>query len=319
MVRLRAAGRPILDRMTGSGQLAEYLQACRARLRPADVGLDTYGERRRVPGLRREEVAGLAGVSASYYVRLEQGQSLNASNEVIDGIARALRLDADEHEHLRALARPRRRAAPRQAAERVAPATEELLATMASVPAVLLGRRSDVLAWNPLGHALFAGHLDPAAPARPKDRPNMARLVFLDAHTRELYPRWTVKARALVGNLRLVAGRHPDDRELSNLVGELVTRSPQFAAMWADHRVRACDSTEHQMRHPLVGDLTVNQQTLLLAHAPEHTLTFVTAAQGSPSQAALTLLAQAVTNSPQRTHYEVAAKTNSPFDPDTAT
>jgi transcriptional regulator with XRE-family HTH domain len=281
--------------MNGSGQLAEYLQVCRARLRPEDVGLDTYGERRRVPGLRREEVAGLAGVSASYYVRLEQGQSVNASNEVIDGIARALRLDADEHEHLRALARPlRRRAVPRPPVERIAPATAELLATMAHVPAILLGRRSDVLAWNPLGHALFAGHLDPEAPARPKERPNMARLVFLDAHTRELYPRWTVKARAVVGNLQLVAGRHPDDRELSTLVGELVTGSPEFAAMWADHRVRACDSTEHRMRHPLVGDLTVNQQTLLLAHAPEHTLTFVTAEQGSPSQAALTLLAQVV-------------------------
>lgn len=280
--------------MSGPGQLAEYLQACRARLRPEDVGLDTYGERRRVPGLRREEVAHLAGVSASYYIRLEQGQSSNASNEVIDGIARALRLDADEHEHLRALARPRRRVAPQPPVERVAPATARLLASMAHLPAVLTGRRCDVLAWNPLGHALFAGHLDRDAPTRPRERPNMARLVFLDAHTRELYPRWEVKARAVVGHLRLVAGRHPDDRELNTLIGELVTGSAEFAAMWADHRVRVCDSTEHLMRHPLVGDLTVNQQTVLLPHAPEHTLTIVTAEEGSPSQAALTLLARSV-------------------------
>ena len=281
--------------MAGHRGLAEYLQACRARLRPEDVGLSTYGERRRVPGLRREEVASLAGVSASYYVRLEQGHSLNASNEVIDGIARALRLDADEHEHLRALARPpRRRNAPRPPAERVAPATAELLASLAHLPAILLGRRTDVLAWNRLGHALFAGHLDPDGPARPRERPNMARLVFLDAHTRELYPQWSVKARAVVGNLRLVAGRHPDDRELSTLIGELVTGSPEFAAMWADHRVRACTSTEHRMRHPLVGDLTVNQQTLLPAHASGQTLIVVTTEPGSSSQAALGLLAQAV-------------------------
>jgi transcriptional regulator with XRE-family HTH domain len=281
--------------MSGSGQLAEYLQACRARLRPEDVGLHTYGERRRVPGLRREEVAGLAGVSASYYVRLEQGQSLNASNEVIDGIARALRLDPDEHEHLRTLARPRRsRPAPPPPAERVAPATAQILATLAHVPALLLGRRSDVLAWNALGHALFAGHLDPEAPDRPGERPNMARLVFLDPHTRELYPRWKAKAHAVVGHLRLTAGRYPEDRELSTLVGELVTRSPEFASMWADHRVRACDSTEHLMRHPHVGDLVVNQQTLLLTHAPDQRLTVVTTETGSASQAALSLLARTV-------------------------
>ncbi|ACU38181.1 transcriptional regulator, XRE family [Actinosynnema mirum DSM 43827] len=279
----------------GPGQLAEYLQACRARLRPADVGLDTYGERRRVPGLRREEVAGLAGVSASYYVRLEQGLSVNASTEVVDGIARALRLDRDEHEHLRALARPRRRgAARRPQVERVSASAAELLAALGTVPAVLLGRRTDVLAWNPLGHALFAGHLDRDSVDRPAERPNMARLVFLDAHTRELYPRWEGKARAVVGNLRATAGKHPDDRLLSALVGELVTGSAEFAALWAGHRVKACGSDEHEMRHPLVGAMSVRQQALRPADAPEQTLTLVTAEPGSPSQAALTLLAQAV-------------------------
>ncbi|HUQ55566.1 helix-turn-helix transcriptional regulator [Lentzea sp.] len=277
-----------------SGQLAEYLQACRARLRPEQVGLSTYGERRRVPGLRREEVAGLAGVSASYYVRLEQGQALHASQEVVAALARALQLNADEHAHLRELAQPRRhRSAPKPPAERVSPDTAELIASLAQ-PAILLGRRGDVLAWNPLGHAFFAGHLDHSSPQRPADRPNMTRLVFLDAHTRAMYENWTLKARAVVGNLRLTAGKHPDDRELSALVGELATKSPEFATMWADHRVRACASTAHHMHHPVAGEIVVKQQTLRIPHAPDQTLTVVTADPGSPSQAALTLLAQAV-------------------------
>ncbi|MCR3750249.1 helix-turn-helix transcriptional regulator [Lentzea californiensis] len=284
--------------MSGQGQLAEYLQACRARLRPDQVGLPTYGERRRVPGLRREEVAGLAGVSASYYIRLEQGQALHASQEVVAALARALQLNPDEHAHLRELAQPRRhRAAPKPPPERVSPDTAELLATLTQ-PAILLGRRGDVLAWNPLGHAFFAGHLDQSSPQRPADRPNMTKLVFLDAHTRALYENWAVKARAVVGNLRLTAGKYPEDRELSALVGELATRSPEFATMWADHRVRACDSTAHRMHHPIAGEITVKQQTLRLPHAPDQTLTVVTTQPGSAAQAALTLLGQAVAMGP---------------------
>ncbi|HEX7303738.1 helix-turn-helix transcriptional regulator [Lentzea sp.] len=281
--------------MSGQGQLAEYLQACRARLRPDQVGLPTYGERRRVPGLRREEVAGLAGVSASYYVRLEQGQAQHASQEVVAALARALQLNPDEHAHLRELAQPRRhRAAPKPPAERVSADTADLLASLAHLPAILLGRRGDVLAWNPLGHAFFAGHLDFTAPRRPADRPNMPRLVFLDTHTRALYRNWTLKARAVVGNLRLTAGRYPEDRELSALVGELATRSPEFATMWADHRVRTCDSTTYQMHHPVAGEVEVKQQTLRIPHAPDQTLTVVTTQPGSAGAAALTLLGQAV-------------------------
>ncbi|MEV6831121.1 helix-turn-helix transcriptional regulator [Amycolatopsis sp. NPDC051102] len=281
--------------MADQGQLAEYLQAMRARVRPDDIGLPNYGERRRVPGLRREEVASLAGVSASYYVRLEQGQSANASDEVLDNIARALRLDPDEHEHLRALARPRRRrTVKRPPAERVHEATKQLLDGLGDVPAIVLGRRTDVLAWNRLGHAFFAGHLDFDAPARPADRPNMTRLVFLDAHTRDLYPQWPVKAKAVVGNLRLVAGRHSDDQLLNALIGELVTKSSEFAVWWADHRVKACTATEYAMRHPLVGDVVVHQQAMTPAHAPEQTLVVATSEPGSPSQSALVLLARAV-------------------------
>ena len=256
--------------------------------------MPTYGERRRVPGLRREELALLAGVSVSYYTRLEQGQSLNASPQVLDAVAGALRLDEAERVHLHSLARS---AAPggrarRPAPERVTPAVLQLLEALAEVPAVVLGRRSDVLAWNPLGHALFAGHVDPDSTDSPARRPNMARLVFLDAHTRELYADWPGKARAVVGSLRLVAGQYPQDAALHALVGELSAKSPDFASMWADHRVKPCTVAEYEMRHPLVGPLTVIQQTL--SNGPGPGIVVATTEADSPSRAALTLLAQAV-------------------------
>ncbi len=190
--------------MDAKRRLGEFLQTRRAQLRPEDAGVVTYGDRRRVPGLRREELALLAGVSASYYSRLEQGHSTNASVEVLDAIAGALRLDDTERRHLHELAagtRPggqTRGRARRPAPEAVTGELRQLMAALGDVPAVLLGRRSDVLAWNRTGHALFAGHLDPGSPDRPQHRPNMARLVFLDAHTADLYADWPRKARAVV-------------------------------------------------------------------------------------------------------------------------
>ncbi len=284
--------------MNGRAQLGEFLQTRRSHLLPGEIGLPTYGERRRVPGLRREELALLAGVSVSYYTRLEQGQSLNASPEVLDAIARALRLDGPERRHLHELARSakqggrRRRPAPEQVTE----ATGQLLDALADSPALVLGRRGDVLAWNRLGHALFAGHLDPGAPDRPAERPTMARLVFLDAHTRELYADWPSKARAVVGSLRLVAGQFPEDVALHALVGELSSKSEEFASMWADHRVKADSVAVYEMRHPLVGALTVTQQTL--SHGAGRTLVVATAPAGSPSRTALALLAQATGAAP---------------------
>jgi transcriptional regulator with XRE-family HTH domain len=291
----------ILGFMNEHGHLADFLQARRSRLRPEDIGLPTYGERRRVPGLRREELAMLAGISAPYYARLEQGQSRNASREVLDAIANALRLDASERAHLHALARaPKRpKAAGRPRPERVGPATTALLAAVGSIPAIVLGRRTDVLAWNGPGHALFAGHLDAGAPQTPAERPNMARLVFLDAHTRELYADWPAKARAVVGNLRLTAGRCPDDPLLAALIGELTMRSTDFASMWADHRILACDVADYEMRHPLIGELTVTQQTLRSPQGDGPAIVMVTAAPGSPSAAALSLLAH--TTAPRAT------------------
>jgi transcriptional regulator with XRE-family HTH domain len=290
--------------MDGDSPLGDFLRTRRSQLLPEEAGVPLYGERRRVPGLRREELALLAGVSTSYYTRLEQGQSRNASPEVLDAIARALCLDESERLHLHDLARSaqqrgrRRRPAP----ERVTEATAQLLDALADVPAIVLGRRSDVLAWNPLGHALFAGDLDPGAPDVPARRPNMARMVFLDAHTRALYVDWPGKARAVVGNLRLVAGQCPDDAALHALVGELCAKSPEFASMWADHRVRACTVATYEMRHPLVGSLTVTQQTLGHGTGGPGVVVATTAA-GSASRAALTLLAQAVTprSAPVRT------------------
>ncbi|MFD9893384.1 helix-turn-helix domain-containing protein [Amycolatopsis sp. NPDC059027] len=277
--------------------LGEFLQARRAQVRPADVGLPPLGERRRVPGLRREELAQLAGISASYYTRLEQGQSRGASPGVLDAIAEVLRLDRDERDHLRRLAAaPRRAKGTKPAPERVSPATLDLLRLIADVPALVQGRRTDVLGWNALGHALLAGHLDAAAPDTPADRPNMARMIFLDAHSRELYADWPRKARAMVGNLRLAVGRYPDDAALAALIGELSMKSPEFATLWADHRIRPCDAADYELRHPLVGALTLTQQAFDVARAPEQMLVTMTAPPGSASQHALTLLAQAATS-----------------------
>jgi transcriptional regulator with XRE-family HTH domain len=278
--------------MDGRRQLGEFLRTRRSRLRPEDVGLVPYGERRRVPGLRREELALLAGVSTSYYARLEQGQSLGASPEVLDAIARALDLEETERRHLHDLAAAQRRTpgARRPAPETVTAAVRQLVAAMGDVPVVVLGRRGDVLAWNRTGHALYAGHLEFASPDRPSGRPNMNRLVFLDAHTRALYADWGQKARDVVGNLRLAAGRNAGDPALASLVGELTMTSPEFARLWADHRVRACDVGVYAMRHPLVGELTVTQQTLHTEPGPR--VVVATAEPGSASRHALLLLAR---------------------------
>ncbi|WP_369223327.1 helix-turn-helix domain-containing protein [Streptomyces sp. R39] len=279
--------------MDGKTQLGDFLQTRRSHLRPEDIGLPTYGERRRVPGLRREELALLAGVSTSYYTRLEQGQSLSASPEVLDAIAGALGLNESERRYLHDLAQVdrRRSRSRRPAPERVPEATRQFLDVLGDVPAIVLGRRSDVLTWNRLGHALFAGHLDFDAPERPAHRPNMAQLVFLDGHVRALYADWPGKARAVVGNLRLVAAQHPEDAALHALLGELSAKSAEFASMWADHRVKACAVAHYEMRHPLVGPLTVVQQTMGSGQGP--VVVVATTEAGSPSRTALALLAQA--------------------------
>jgi len=259
-------------------------------MRPEDVGLVEYGVRRRVPGLRREELAQLAGVSASYYSRLEQGQSTNASPGVLDAIAQALRLDEAERRHLHDLttglrARP---AGRRLAPERLTPALRQLLAALGDIPALVLGRRVDVLAWNAAGHALFAGHVDRADPETPERRPNVPRMVFLDAHTRALYADWPAKAHSSVAKLRMASGLYPDDPALTALIGELSVKSPEFAALWADHRVKDPGTSVLELCHPLVGSLTVTCQ--FLSNDQGQHLVVATTEPGSPSHAALTLL-----------------------------
>ncbi|GAA2708133.1 helix-turn-helix domain-containing protein [Actinoplanes palleronii] len=274
----------------GRGELADFLRTRRARLRPEDVGLVSYGPRR-VPGLRREELAQLAGVSPIYYTRLEQGQSANASESVIDAIARALALTDDERTYLHELARPRpakrRRPQRTEAARR---GVERLITAMRDVPALVLGRHSEVLAWNELGHLLFAGHVDRAAPNRPADRPNLTRMLFLDPHTRELYRRWDEEASRAVASLRVAAGRYSDDAALTALVGELIVKSPEFAACWAEHPVQVCGAGTKLLHHPVVGDLELDYEALHLPDDDGHRVLTYTPAPGSSHEAALQLL-----------------------------
>ncbi|MEZ3179043.1 helix-turn-helix transcriptional regulator [Streptomyces pimonensis] len=273
--------------------LGEFLRARRARLSPDDLGLPRYGDRRRVPGLRREEVALLAGVSAGYYTRLEQGQPVNASAEVLDAIATALRLTRAEREHLHVLSTTGHRTWPETpCTEHASGDLRMLLTTLDHVPALVVGRRNDVLAWNGAGHALLAGHLDPASPDDPGARPNLSRLVFLDAPTRALYRDWPAKARAVVGHLRNLTARNPEDACLAALLGELGDHSTEFAALWDEHPVDPCGRDVHTLAHPVVGDLTVTQQAFQVAQEPHQFLVTLTAEPGSPSAAALTALRQ---------------------------
>ncbi|MFC5187171.1 helix-turn-helix domain-containing protein [Actinomadura harenae] len=272
--------------------LGTFLKSRRARLTPEDVGLISYGTRRRVPGLRREELAQLAGVSVQYYTRLEQGQSRNASDGVLAALADALRLDEPERLHLRSLnsagTRPAaRRRTPR---ERLHPAVEQLLEATPDAAMMVMGRFTDILAWNPLGHAMFGGHLDADAPARPADRPNMSRMVILDPHMRELFVDWDGKVEEVVAHLRMAAGRYPDDPRIASLVGELTLKSPRFASAWSSHMVKECGPTVKDFHHPLVGPLTLAQLPLQLPDEPDQRIVTWTAEPGSPSQAALRLL-----------------------------
>ncbi|MFI6696042.1 helix-turn-helix transcriptional regulator [Streptomyces sp. NPDC050433] len=280
------------DRTHGKSLLGEFLSTRRAQLKPADVGLPDYGDRRRVPGLRREELAQLAGVSVAYYIRLEQGLSLNASPQVLDALATALRLDDAERRHLHTLSGDARQSRRRLPAERVTAAVRQLVYAFGDSPVVVVGRRSDVLMWNRAGHALFAGHLAPDSPDQAATRPNTARLVFLDAHTRDLYVDWPRKARDVVGKLRQAVGHYPEDPHLASLIGELTMRSPQFATLWAEHRVRAWDMAEYRMRHPMVGELDVLQHSLPVPRGQGIRMVVTTAAPDSTAQAALQLLNQ---------------------------
>ncbi|MGY0492135.1 helix-turn-helix domain-containing protein [Streptomyces sp. WG-D5] len=284
-----AAGTPAADGLDRRAELSEFLRTRRARLQPEDVGLATAGHRRRVPGLRREELAQLAGVSVAYYTRLEQGNGRNVSTEVLDAIARALRLSDTEHAHLVHLARPtpRRRKAPMPKRQKqVRPALRHLLDSMEGVPAYVGGARSDILAWNRTAAALFGdwGQL-------PRAERNWARLTFLNPDYRELFIDWDSKATDMVSYLRLYAGRNPEDPELSALVGELSVKSEEFRRLWATHDVKEKGHGVKRMRHPLVGEMTLAYETLHLPDDDGQFLSVYHAEPGSASAEALRLLA----------------------------
>jgi transcriptional regulator with XRE-family HTH domain len=270
-----------------------FLKSRRDRMTPQRAGLRTFGTPRRVPGLRREELAQLAGVSLGYYTRLEQDQAGAASPQVLDAIARVLALEEAERAHLHNLARRSgRNVLVRPRPERPHPRVLALLdAFDERTPALILGRRNDVLAWNSAGHALLAPHLDADAPADPARRPSMSRLFFLDPHVRALHRNWAEQARTHVAYLRLVSGRHPEDARLAELIGELVMRSPEFAAIWARGQVEDCTAGTKRLHHPTVGDLDVDYQVWLQPDSPDNRLEIYTATPGSPSADALTLLA----------------------------
>lgn len=271
-------------------ELGHFLRTRRGRLQPEDVGLVSYGARR-VPGLRREELAQLAGISMTYYTRLEQGHSQQASDEILLAIARALRLDEDETAHLRDLARPADHRRPR--AQEPEPAREgarRLVGAMSGVAAIAMDRRSDVLAWNSTAHRLLAGHYDEHSPCSVDTRPNLTRMLFLDPHTRELYAQWELEAERSVASLRLVAGRHPDDRYLAELIGELSMKSPDFARLWSAHPVLNCSFGTKIFQHPVVGFIELGYEVVQFPDNSAHRLLMYTAENGSPSAVALELL-----------------------------
>ncbi|MET0887135.1 MAG: helix-turn-helix transcriptional regulator, partial [Mycetocola sp.] len=241
-------------------ELGRFLSARRARLQPDDVGLPEGG-RRRVPGLRREEVALLAGVSPAYYTRLEQGEGGRVSDEVAVALARALRLTHAETEHLVRLVDPRGQLLrDADAASTIRPALQGLLDTFVDVPAVIVGRRSDILAWNELGSAVFED-----LASLPRAERNWARLVFLHAPYRDLFVDWLQKASDVVGQLRMDAGYHPGDARLASLVGELAMTSPTFAQLWAQHDITERCNGVQRIEHPDVGRLELNAESFRVA------------------------------------------------------
>ncbi|MFF3343579.1 helix-turn-helix transcriptional regulator [Streptomyces flavidovirens] len=274
--------------MDRSSEIREFLRTRRARITPDQAGLAPHGGARRVPGLRREEVAQLAGVSVDYYIRLERGRTQNVSETVLDAVARALRLDDTERAHLFDLAQPttaRTRRKRPLAPQRVHPVLYRTLDSL-TVPAVVQGRRTDVLAANRLAHALYTDF-----EARPRRERNFARFVFLDEAARTLYADWNQVAGDCLAMLRLYAGRHPDDPQLTELIGELSLHSDTFRRMWADHDVIAHTTGTKRLHHPLVGDLTLDYLVLAVEGDPEQTLTIYTPEPASPSAEALGLLA----------------------------
>ncbi|MFJ4473167.1 helix-turn-helix transcriptional regulator [Streptomyces sp. NPDC089424] len=278
---------------SGSGdnkELSDFLRSRRARVAPEQVGV-TPGASRRVPGLRREEVALLAGLSADYYIRLERGRVANASEAVLEAVARALRLDDVERAHLFNLARPQSMARVRQPAVpwRVRPGAYALLEVLRDTPAMILDGRMNVLALNRMACALYADF--DAVPARER---NWARFIFLDPAARELFIDWDMAAHMVVTGLHLYAGRHPNDPQLAELMDQLSAVDEDFRRWWDAHDVEEFSHGATHYRHPLLGEFTLNYEALVFPSDPDQWLFVSTAQPGSPSCEALRTLADRI-------------------------
>ena len=273
--------------MAAGNDIAEFLTSRRARITPEQAGLPTYGKRR-VPGLRREEVASLAGLSVEYYKRMERGHISGVSDLVLEALSRALRLDDAERAHLFDLARavspvaPKR---PRAAKQPVRPVVQRILDQLGT-PAIVRNARADYVAANALGRALYAPVFDSR-----EQPPNSARFAFLDPAAVDFYSDWDRVAGDLVAHLRSEAGRNPYDRNLSDLVGELSTRSDEFRIRWAAHNVRFHRTGTKRLHHPVVGDVELRYEAMELTADDGLTVSVYTAEPGSASQQALDLLA----------------------------
>jgi transcriptional regulator with XRE-family HTH domain len=269
-----------------SSKLGDFLRGRRGALEPGQVGLPDDGRLRRVPGLRREELAQLAHVSVDYIVRLEQGRTQRVSRSVLDALADALQLAADERAYLFTLAdvAPERQSVGRP---EVHPQLRALLDGMTDIPAMVLHRRMDVLAWNRGAAALLTDF-----GALPVEHRNLIRLTFLDVTFRRLYADWTRAARECVAVLRMETGQHPHDQSLAALVGELSLRDADFRAWWADHRVRGARQLAKTYHHPVAGTLTLDVQQFTVDAQPDQLLVAYTAAPGSADEEALRFLLQ---------------------------
>jgi transcriptional regulator with XRE-family HTH domain len=267
----------------------DFLASRRARIRPEQAGLPAFGTNRRVPGLRREEVASLAGVSVDYYTRLERGNLTWVSQSVLEALASALQLDEAERAHLLDLARAANgttRSRRRPGQQLVRPSVQRILDAMTAAPAYVRNGRRDILAANRLGYALYSeAYADPVRPV------NIARFVFLSPRARTFFVNWERAANDTVAILRTEAGRNPYDQGLTNLVGELSTRSEEFRARWAAHNVRLHRTGFKDIHHPVVGELHLAFEAMDLPADPGLSIVVYSAEPGSASEDALSLLA----------------------------
>jgi transcriptional regulator with XRE-family HTH domain len=266
--------------------LGDFLRSRREKVHPDVVGSAVGSTVRRVAGLRREEVALRAGMSVDYYVRLEQGRALNPSEAVLDAIARVLALDETERTHLHRLGRagpPRARSSP---PEVLRPGIARLLANLDGIPAYVLGRQLDLIAWTRSGSALLGGFA-----GRPSEQRNLARLVFLDPQMEQLLPDWRSVACETVGLLQLAAGRKPGDAGIAAVVEELSLKRQSFRELWAVHDVAEVTAGPRRFRHPVVGDVTLSFETLIVPDDCSQTLVTYTADPGTAPDTALKLLA----------------------------